>query len=87
MSRYLYDLEQSIEEKIDVIAKQIYGAEKVDISPAARVQIERYKLQVRKFVRFKSTRKPSTSLNLQRVLMTSRFAWRKLIYHCRTILH
>ncbi|XP_032785088.1 C-1-tetrahydrofolate synthase, cytoplasmic isoform X1 [Daphnia magna] len=43
--RYLYNLEQSIEEKIEVIAKEIYGAEKIEISPAARVQIERYKSQ------------------------------------------
>ncbi|EFX76603.1 hypothetical protein DAPPUDRAFT_198836 [Daphnia pulex] len=43
--RYLYDLEQSIEEKIEVIAKEVYGAEKIEISPAAKVQIERYKLQ------------------------------------------
>jgi formyltetrahydrofolate synthetase len=39
-------LEQSIEEKIEIIAKEVYGAEKIEIAPAAKVQIERYKLQV-----------------------------------------
>lgn len=43
---YLYNLEQSIEEKITVIAKEIYGADGIDISPAAQVQIDRYKAQV-----------------------------------------
>ncbi|EFX76592.1 hypothetical protein DAPPUDRAFT_248715 [Daphnia pulex] len=42
---YLYDLEQSIEEKIEIIANEVYGAEKIKISPEAKVQIERYKLQ------------------------------------------
>jgi len=42
----LYDLEQSIEEKIEIIAKEVYGADGIDISPAAKVQIERYKAQV-----------------------------------------
>ena len=46
MPRYLYNLEQSIEEKIEVIAKEIYGADGIDISPAAKIQIERYKSQV-----------------------------------------
>lgn len=43
--RYLYNLEQSIEEKIEVIAKEIYGADGIDISDGAKVQIERYKSQ------------------------------------------
>lgn len=59
MSRYLYNLEQSIEEKIEVIAKEIYGAEKIEISPAARVQIERYKSQVSKIVKLKKTKNPN----------------------------
>jgi len=45
-ARFLYDLEQSIEEKIEIIAKEIYGADGIDISPAAQVQIDRYKAQV-----------------------------------------
>ena len=44
--RFLYDLEQSIEEKIEIIAKEVYGADGIDISPAAQVQIDRYKAQV-----------------------------------------
>jgi len=43
--RFLYDLEQSIEEKIETIAKEIYGADGIDISAAAQVQIDRYKAQ------------------------------------------
>jgi len=46
LHRFLYDLEQSIEEKIEIIAKEVYGADGIDISPAAKVQIERYKAQV-----------------------------------------
>lgn len=45
--RFLYDLEQPIEEKIEIIAKEVYGADGIDISPEAMVQIERYKAQVR----------------------------------------
>ena len=47
--RFLYDLDQTIEEKIETIAKEIYGADGVDISPAAQVQIDRYKAQVSAF--------------------------------------
>jgi len=43
--KFLYDLDQTIEEKIETIAKEIYGADGVDISPAAQVQIDRYKAQ------------------------------------------
>lgn len=44
--RYLYDLEQSIEEKIEIIAKEVYGASGIEISPTAQAQIDRYKAQV-----------------------------------------
>ncbi len=46
--RFLYDLQQSIEEKIEIIAKEVYGADGIELSPTAREQIERYKAQVRK---------------------------------------
>lgn len=57
MPRYLYNLEQSIEEKIEVIAKEIYGADGIDISPAAKIQIERYKSQVDYSKKQKKTKK------------------------------
>ena len=44
--RYLYDLDQSIEEKIETIAREIYGAAAIEISPLAQEQIDRYKAQV-----------------------------------------
>jgi len=43
--RFLYDLQQSIEEKIEIIAKEVYGADGIELSPTAREQIERYKAQ------------------------------------------
>ena len=38
--RYLYDVEQSIEEKIELIAKQVYGAAEVDFSSKAKRRID-----------------------------------------------
>ncbi|MFN3466994.1 MAG: formate--tetrahydrofolate ligase [Candidatus Brocadiales bacterium] len=39
---FLYPLEASIEEKIEIIATKMYGADGIDIMPAAREKIERY---------------------------------------------
>lgn len=39
----LYDLNDSIEEKIETIAKKVYGANGVDFNPKVRKQIEEYK--------------------------------------------
>jgi formyltetrahydrofolate synthetase len=43
--RLLYDVNDSIESKIETIAKKIYGADGIDISPEAQVAIDRYKKQ------------------------------------------
>lgn len=43
--KFLYDVKKSIEEKIEIIAKEIYGADGIDVLPAARTQIDRYKKQ------------------------------------------
>ena len=40
--RFLYPLEASIKEKIETIAREVYGADGVDYSPAAEEQIENY---------------------------------------------
>jgi formyltetrahydrofolate synthetase len=40
--KFLYPLDISIKEKIETIAKEIYGAEGVDYSPEAEAQIEEY---------------------------------------------
>lgn len=48
--RFLYDLEQTIEDKIETIAKEIYGAAAIEISPSAKIQIDRYKAQVRSII-------------------------------------
>ena len=38
-------MNDSIESKIETIAKKIYGADGIDISPEAQVAIDRYKKQ------------------------------------------
>lgn len=41
-------LQLSIEEKIEIIAKKIYGADGIELEPLAQEQVERYKRQVRR---------------------------------------
>ncbi|KZV71645.1 FTHFS-domain-containing protein [Peniophora sp. CONT] len=43
--RFLYDLEQPIEKKIEIICKEIYGADGIELSEAAQKQIETYTRQ------------------------------------------
>ncbi|KAK7103817.1 C-1-tetrahydrofolate synthase, cytoplasmic-like [Littorina saxatilis] len=43
--QFLYDLKLSIEEKIETIAKKIYGADGIQLEPLAKEQVERYKRQ------------------------------------------
>ncbi|XP_050739607.1 C-1-tetrahydrofolate synthase, cytoplasmic-like isoform X5 [Eriocheir sinensis] len=43
--KFLYDLEQPVEEKIRTIARRIYGADDVEFLPEAQQQINRYKKQ------------------------------------------
>jgi formyltetrahydrofolate synthetase len=40
--RFLYPLELSIPEKLEIIAKEIYGADGIDIQPAAQAKIDLY---------------------------------------------
>lgn len=40
--RPLYDLNQSIEEKIETIAQKVYGAKGVEFTPAAKKQLQEY---------------------------------------------
>ncbi len=40
---FLYELEDSIEDKIETIAKEVYGADGVEFSDQAKKQIEKYK--------------------------------------------
>jgi len=42
---FLYDLSVPVEKKIETIAKEIYGADGIEISPEAQEQIDRYKKQ------------------------------------------
>jgi formyltetrahydrofolate synthetase len=44
--RYLYDLNSSIEEKISIISKEIYGADGIELSEDAQKKIALYKSQV-----------------------------------------
>ncbi|VDB82920.1 unnamed protein product [Peniophora sp. CBMAI 1063] len=43
--KFLYDLEQPIEKKIEIICKEIYGADGIELSEAAQKQIETYTRQ------------------------------------------
>lgn len=43
--RFLYSLEDSIENKIETIAKSMYGADGIEILPEARAQIDMYSQQ------------------------------------------
>jgi methylenetetrahydrofolate dehydrogenase (NADP+)/methenyltetrahydrofolate cyclohydrolase/formyltetrahydrofolate synthetase len=43
--KFLYDLELSIEEKITIIGKEIYGADGIELSDLARQQVETYTRQ------------------------------------------
>ncbi|KAF9005654.1 FTHFS-domain-containing protein [Cyathus striatus] len=43
--KFLYDLNLSVEEKINIIAKEIYGADGIELSDLARTQIETYTRQ------------------------------------------
>jgi len=44
--RYLYDLNTSIEDKISIISKEIYGADGIELSEEAKKKIALYKSQV-----------------------------------------
>ena len=43
--KFLYDLDLSIEEKINIICKDIYGADGIQLSDIARTQIDTYTRQ------------------------------------------
>ena len=43
--KFLYDLDLSIEEKINIVCKEIYGADGVEFSDLARTQIDTYTRQ------------------------------------------
>lgn len=43
--RFLYDLDFSIDDKIEIIGRQIYGADGIELSDLARTQIETYTRQ------------------------------------------
>lgn len=43
--RFLYDLQLPIEDKIEIIAKEIYGADGIELSEEAKEKVERYKKQ------------------------------------------
>jgi methylenetetrahydrofolate dehydrogenase (NADP+)/methenyltetrahydrofolate cyclohydrolase/formyltetrahydrofolate synthetase len=43
--RFLYDLNESIEKKIEIIAREMYGASGVTFSDEAKIKIERYTKQ------------------------------------------
>lgn len=43
--KFLYDLDLSIEEKINIVCKEIYGADGTELSELARAQIDTYTRQ------------------------------------------
>ena len=44
--RFLYNLNTSITDKIEIIAKEIYGADGIELSDEAQHKVELYKSQV-----------------------------------------
>ena len=42
--KFLYDLDQSLEEKIRMIACKVYGADDIEISEEARIKLEKYEV-------------------------------------------
>lgn len=44
--KFLYDLNLGIVEKINIIAKEMYGAEGIELSDLAQRKIDRYTAQV-----------------------------------------
>jgi len=73
--KFLYDLDLSIGDKIEIIGKEIYGADGIELSDLARTQIDTYTRQG-------YSRLPSMSpLHYRRSLFDNeslQFAWRKL---------
>uniref|UniRef100_A0A183TXW6 formate--tetrahydrofolate ligase n=1 Tax=Toxocara canis TaxID=6265 RepID=A0A183TXW6_TOXCA len=43
--RFLYDLDQKLEKKIEKIAKEIYGADGIEVLPAAKLKLELFEKQ------------------------------------------
>ncbi|BEJ16045.1 hypothetical protein CspHIS471_0506500 [Cutaneotrichosporon sp. HIS471] len=43
--KFLYDVNLPLEEKMSIIAKEMYGADGVELSPAAKAEVERYERQ------------------------------------------
>ncbi|RXW20745.1 hypothetical protein EST38_g5117 [Candolleomyces aberdarensis] len=43
--KFLYDLDKSIDEKIEIICKEIYGADGIELSELARTQVDTYTRQ------------------------------------------
>ena len=43
--KFLYDLDKTIPEKIEIISKEIYGADGIELSDLARTQVETYTRQ------------------------------------------
>ena len=43
--KFLYDLEQPIEKKIEIISKEIYGADGIQLSELAQKQVDTYTRQ------------------------------------------
>lgn len=46
--KFLYDLQLPLEDKINIIAREMYGASKVDLAPKVKETLEKYTKQVRK---------------------------------------
>ena len=60
--KFLYDLDVSIEEKINIICKEIYGADGIELSELARKQIDTYTRQGFSGLPSKSRTHPSPRL-------------------------
>ena len=43
--KFLYELNKPLVEKIEIIAKEMYGADGIELSPEAKAEVERYESQ------------------------------------------
>ena len=81
--KFLYDLEQPIEKKIEIICKEIYGADGIELSETAQKQIETYTRQG--YGGLPSTFRQLTSKTAkQRLTMMSQSAWPRRSTRSRT---
>lgn len=62
--RFLYELNKSIEDKVETIAKEMYGAGEVEFQPIVKEKIQMYNTQVNVKIRHSLNRRQSTLISI-----------------------